>query len=73
MQDDILHVMDRGEVMCLILLDLSVAFDTVVHSILLSMLRYQFALGGNILKWLENYSTGRTQQVIIDDSDGKEV
>ena len=59
--------------MCLILLDLSMEFDTVSHSILLSRLRYQSILGGNILQWLEHYLTGRMQHVVIEGSDGKEI
>ena len=59
--------------MCLIILGLNGAYDMVSHSILLSRLRYQFGLGGSILKWLENYLTGRVQQLVIEGSDGKEA
>ena len=56
--------------MCLVLLDLSTAFDTVNHSILLNRLKYHFGLGGKILQWIEGYLTGHTQRVIID-NDGE--
>ena len=56
--------------MCLVLLDLNAAFDTVNHSILLNRLKYHFGLGGKILQWTEDYLTGCTQRVIID-NDGE--
>ena len=40
-KSDILGAMDKGEVVCLVLLDLSAAFDTIDHTILLQRLCLQ--------------------------------
>ena len=53
--NDLILAMDRGEVTSLILLDLSAAFDTVDHSILLHRLQHWFGLHGTSLDWLFIY------------------
>ena len=60
---DILHAMDNQKVTCLIMLVLSVVFDTFLHSLLLNRLTFRFGLGGTIIKWLKSY--GCTQQVAL--------
>ena len=64
---DILHAMDKQEVSCLVLLDLSAAFDTIDHQILLKHLENHFGIIGVALKWKKSYLTGRTQSVVIGD------
>ena len=62
---DLLAAIDHKEVTCLILLDLSVAFNTVDHQLLLNHLRFRFSMEGKCLEWIESYLTGRNQQVVI--------
>ncbi len=64
-QNDILRCMDNGEVVLLLLSDLSAAFDTLDHHILLSRLKSQYGIDGVALKWIESYLTQRKQHVMI--------
>jgi hypothetical protein len=60
---DILSSLDRGDVIVLSLLDLSAAFDTVDHSILLRRLELSYGLSGSVLRWFHSYLTDRSQAV----------
>ena len=66
--NDLILAIDRGEVTSLILLDLSAAFDTVDHSILLHRLQHWFGLHGTSLDWFSSYLTSRSQAVSIQNS-----
>ena len=44
---------------------MSVAFDTVDHAVLIDCLQKQFKVGGQVLKWLTSYLSGRSFQVKI--------
>ena len=66
---DILQAMDNQEVTCLILLDLSAAFDMVSHSLLLNRLRYRFGVTDMALNWIESYLKDCTQIVVLGDMD----
>ena len=59
--------MDRQKVTLLILLDLSAAFDTIVHDILVDKLRNCFGIDGTVLAWIKSYLNDRQQQIKIDD------
>ena len=60
---DILEFVDQGDVAVLVLLDLSAAFDTVDHDILIRRLELSFGITGCALEWFRSYLTGRTQHV----------
>ena len=65
-QSDILGALDGGKCVLLIMLDLSAAFDTIDHSVLLTRLQKEIGLHGKVLQWFESYLTGRKQTVVID-------
>ena len=56
---------DSGSSSIAVSLDLSSAFDTVSHSILLSRLESSFGVSGHALSWLSSYLTGRSQTVSL--------
>ena len=51
-----------------LLIDLSAAFDTVDHTVLLHILQSKFHITGSALTWLKSFLSGRTQRVKIGDS-----
>ena len=62
---DIISALDCQEVACLILLDLSAAFDTADHFTLLQWHQQHFAVSRTSLEWFHSYLTNRTQAVVI--------
>ena len=59
--------LDKGEIPIAIFLDLSKAFDTLDHKILLSKLNY-YGIKGTALKWFESYLSNRYQYVIYENT-----
>ena len=53
--NDMISVVDQGHIGALMLLDLSTAFDTVDHSILMEVLKRRFGVEGNALGWLPSF------------------
>ncbi|XP_052271522.1 uncharacterized protein LOC127872201 [Dreissena polymorpha] len=63
--NDILAGMERQEVTALIAIDLSAAFDTVDHDVLLEVLRCQYGVSGTALDWVGSYLRPRGCRVSI--------
>lgn len=64
-QSDITNALDQGCSVALVMLDLSAAFDTIDHSLLLQRLETMFGINGNALQWFSSYLSGRNQSVSI--------
>ena len=63
--NDIRLSTDCGKTTALVLLDLSAAFDTVDHAILLHWLEHLVGLRGTVIDWLKSYLKDRSFYVTI--------
>ena len=63
--NDLLSAMDDGKISVLVLLDLSAAFDTTDHKILLHRLHNVFGFGDTVLSWFQSYLENQTQTVVV--------
>ena len=64
--NDIVRAIDAGEVSLLVLLDLSAAFDTVDHGILLEVLQDRFGVQDRALNWFKSYLSNCTQSFCVE-------
>ena len=67
MANDILWTMEDQCITMMVILDLSVAFDTVDHDILLKVLENQSGVTDTALSWFNNYLRSRSFKVCIGD------
>lgn len=58
--DDLYKIMDDRCAAALVGLNLSAAFDTIDHEILIGWLRSRFGASGTLLGWIELYIDGRS-------------
>ena len=67
MFDDINNMIQADNVVIVVLLDLSAAFDTIDHSVLLGKLLNDYGIDGTALRWCKSYLENRSFAVKIDD------
>ena len=65
--DKIVADLEKSKLPLAIFLDLSKAFDTIDHEIMLTKLQY-YGITGTSLQWFKSYLTGRRQYVQFKDS-----
>jgi len=63
MLNGVYAAVDSKQAALLVALDISAAFDTIRHSLLLSRLETDYGVHSTVLSWLESYLTGRQQVV----------
>ena len=62
---DVLTEMDNRNMVALVMLDLSAAFDTIDHTVLINRLRNKFGICGDAPIWITSYLSNRFQSVVI--------
>lgn len=65
MVNDILWGMERQQISALVAIDLSAAFDTVSHKLLLGILRNRFGIEDTVLDWCDSYLRPRSFRVVV--------
>ena len=70
LSDSIISKMDEGYIPFTIYLDLSKAFDTLNHEILLNKLRH-YGIGGSAMNLIKNYLSNRQQYVKFGNAESK--
>ena len=63
--NDLLMAMNRRQVSALVLLDLSAAFDTLDHQILLDRLKLRFGISKVAHSLLSPYLSNRSQSILV--------
>nr|KAG5696973.1 hypothetical protein BaRGS_008435 [Batillaria attramentaria] len=66
--NDALSSLDSGKLSLLVLLDLSAAFDTINHALLLQRLANEVGVRGVAHRWFLSYLTDRSQYVVVGSS-----
>jgi hypothetical protein len=64
-KNDIMFSLDANRAVLLVLLDLSAAFDTIDHNILITRLSERICVKGNALQWFRSYLADWSTQVEI--------
>ena len=67
-KSDIMGMIHNEKGVFLVLLDLSAAFDTGNHNVLFNRLECEIGITGTALEWFKSNFSGRTTQVLIDNT-----
>ena len=65
---DVLAQLDKRNMVAMVLLDLSAAFDTIDHAVLLERLNRKFGIRSLALAWLSSYLSNRCQCVVVNNT-----
>ena len=71
--NDLQTEVSSRNMVALVLLDLSSAFDTIDHDLLFHKLQNKFGISGSVLNWIKSYLKNRTFAVKIGNIEGKPV
>ena len=71
--NDLLIASTESKATVVMLLDLSAAFDTVDHNLLLSILEKEVGITGIALKWFRSFLNGRCQKIRISGEESHEI
>ena len=66
--DQVYMAADSSQPTILVSLDLSAAFDTIDHHILLTRLQTGFGISGSVINWIRSYLADRVQRVVVGQS-----
>ena len=69
--NDVITSLDRGQCTVLASLDLSAAFDTVDHDILLQRLYTRYGINGTVQEWFRSYLSNRQTKACLTSSYSK--
>ena len=64
--NDIGSALDDGLDVALVLVDMSSAFDTVDHQVLLERLQFKYGMSGSVFSWFKSYLSERYPITRID-------
>ncbi len=69
--NDLLLASDQGCILLLVLLDLSAAFDTIDHDILIDRLQNYTGIQGQALRWFRSYLSDRYHFVYLNEEESQ--
>ena len=65
LMNDMLHNMEHQGVTALVCIDLSAAFDTFHHEVLLEVLKHNSGVGDTAIAWFDSYLRSRSVKILI--------